>query len=343
MSFEGKGDFSLPYLREVVQGFMFRDGFRAVDTTGDGITWSNSRGSRSRIDFIFVPVNANVRSAVVSPVWFSDHSQLLVTFTVAVPHFGRGFWKLNSKVLGEAAFQKCFIAHYEVWVLLKPYFGSVVEWWECVKRNTRVLTVSHCAAKARAGREEFFGLQRSLQNLVVAENNGEGVDREGMEAVKKQLGHYFREKARDFLFRCQRECFEFGGVCSAYFFKQVKAARTKVCIPHLRGRDGGLISDPEGMVEVASGFFEEAFGERTVDDSGAGRFLGGLRGRVPGVVAENLERPVTMAEVESAMMGLPAGKVPGIDGLPTEFYVAFWGVLGRDFLGVVNSVLDGGL
>ena len=58
-----------------------------------------------------------------------------------------------------------------------------MEWWECVKRNTWVLTVSHCSAKARAGREEFFGLQCSLQKLVMAENNGEVVDGEGMEAV----------------------------------------------------------------------------------------------------------------------------------------------------------------
>ena len=343
VSFEGTGDFSLPYLRDVVQGFMFRDGFREVDSTGEGFTWANSRGSRSRIDFVFVPVVIAVQSAVVSPVWFSDHSQLLVGFLVSAPLFGRGFWKLNCTVLGEVAFRKSFSSHYGVWVLLKPWFGSVVEWWECVKRNTRVLAVAYCSAKARVGRERFVGLQRSLQAMVAAENRGEGVDREGMEAVKEQLDRYFKEKAGDFLFRCRRESFEFGEVCGAYFFKQVREARARVCIPHLRGKEGGLVSDPEGMVKVASVFFGEAFGERAVDCSGAGRFLGRLEGRVPAEVVEELERPVTMAEVEGAMKGLPAGKVPGIDGLPKEFYVAFWGILGRDFFEVVNSVLEGGL
>lgn len=49
-----------------------------------------------------------------------------------------------------------------------------MEWWECVKRNTLVLTVLYCLAKAQAVREEFIGLQRSLQTLVMAENKGEG-------------------------------------------------------------------------------------------------------------------------------------------------------------------------
>lgn len=42
-------------------------------------------------------------------------------------------------------------------------------------------------------------------------------------------------------------------------------------------------------------------------------------------MVEEMEEPVTMAEVEEAMKGLPAGKVPGIDGLPKEFFVSFGG------------------
>lgn len=246
-------------------------------------------------------------------------------------------------MVGEAAFGKCFISHYEVWVLFKSYFGSEVEWWDRPKRDTWVLTVSYCSAKAQAGREGFIGLRHSLQTLVTAENKGEGGRKGRDRGCEEVRSHYFRELG---IF-----CFGVGGsllslgrfvvheIYSAYFFKQVKAARARVCILHLRGRDGGLISAPERMVGVASGFF----GECAVDNIGTGRFLGGLEGRVPGVVVEDLERPVTMAEGKNAMRGLPDGKVPGIDQLPKEFYVVFWGILGRDFFDIVNSFLNGRL
>ncbi|CAG5865168.1 unnamed protein product [Menidia menidia] len=203
----------------------------------------------------------------------------------------RGFWKLNCTVLEEAAFRSSYIAHYGVWVLLKPWFGSVVEWWEQVKRNTRILAILYCTDKARAGREKFEGLQRSLQAMVATENRGGTVDREGMEALKEQLALYFKEKARDFLFRCRKESFELGEVCGAYVFKQVKEARKRGYITGLRGKDGDVVTDQEGMVKMASDFFGEAFGEQLVDCSGASRFLRGLEGKLPAEVVEELERP----------------------------------------------------
>ena len=76
---------------------------------------------------------------------------------------------------------------------------------------------------------------------------------------------------------------------------------------------------------------------------GADRFVQGLPGRVPTEVAEDLDQPLCLAEVEGAMRGLPGGKIPGIDGLPREFYTTFWGVLRQDFVAVLAAVLEGGL
>ena len=49
-----------------------------------------------------------------------------------------------------------------------------------------------------------------------------------------------------------------------------------------------------------------------------------------------LERPLTEAEGFAAQQSVQGGKAPGIDGLPSEFYRAFWAELKDDMLGVFS-------
>lgn len=57
-----------------------------------------------------------------------------------------------------------------------------------------------------------------------------------------------------------------------------------------------------------------------------------------------LERPLCEQELWNAMQNMEGGKASGIDGLPVEFYKAFWEVMGEDFLGVLNeSIAEGSL
>uniref|UniRef100_A0A665WRW9 Reverse transcriptase domain-containing protein n=1 Tax=Echeneis naucrates TaxID=173247 RepID=A0A665WRW9_ECHNA len=52
-----------------------------------------------------------------------------------------------------------------------------------------------------------------------------------------------------------------------------------------------------------------------------------------------LEAPLTVAELNAALMSLASGKAPGIDGLPVDFYKAFWFLLGPDMLQVFQESL----
>jgi len=48
-----------------------------------------------------------------------------------------------------------------------------------------------------------------------------------------------------------------------------------------------------------------------------------------------------VGECCSALLGMAKGKAPGSDGLPMEFYVKFWDVLGQDLVYVFNSCYRG--
>lgn len=50
-----------------------------------------------------------------------------------------------------------------------------------------------------------------------------------------------------------------------------------------------------------------------------------------------------MGEVHTALLGMAHNKSPGSDGLPMEFYLAFWEVLGSDLVDVLNASFDVGI
>jgi len=54
------------------------------------------------------------------------------------------------------------------------------------------------------------------------------------------------------------------------------------------------------------------------------------------------EGHLTVAECFTALQGMVRRKAPGLDGLPMEFYLKFWSVLGPDLVDVLNSCLDAG-
>ena len=55
------------------------------------------------------------------------------------------------------------------------------------------------------------------------------------------------------------------------------------------------------------------------------------------------EGHLTLDEVHSALLGMARNKSPGSDGLPMEFYLHSWDVLGADLVDVLNASLDTGL
>ena len=61
---------------------------------------------------------------------------------------------------------------------------------------------------------------------------------------------------------------------------------------------------------------------------------------LPSDQAALCEGHLSVTEVSSALLGMARRKAPGLDGLPVEFYVKFWDVLGPDLVSVLNSCLD---
>ncbi|XP_033998587.1 uncharacterized protein LOC117492420 [Trematomus bernacchii] len=124
------------------------------------------------------------------------------------------------------------------------------------------------------------------------------------------------------------------------YASSVRAKKARQVVTGFRDSQGIVVTEEGQVVRVATDHFRDSFKEKDVgrgDD-----FLELLDRQVPGDIVQALEVPLTVSELEGALNRMNKGKVPGIDGLPVEFYAKFWSILGPVLLEVLTEVLQAG-
>uniref|UniRef100_A0AAZ3PI26 Reverse transcriptase domain-containing protein n=1 Tax=Oncorhynchus tshawytscha TaxID=74940 RepID=A0AAZ3PI26_ONCTS len=127
------------------------------------------------------------------------------------------------------------------------------------------------------------------------------------------------------------------------FFKSVRARQSRKVMHGVREENGSIVREPEDMVRVTTDHFQGLFKEREIDVEQGNVFLEHLSRRLLEDIREVMEAQISLEEVESALRRMGKGKVPGMDGLPAEFYLKFWGILGPVVLEVLKAILETGV
>ncbi|PNH05834.1 Retrovirus-related Pol polyprotein LINE-1 [Tetrabaena socialis] len=106
--------------------------------------------------------------------------------------------------------------------------------------------------------------------------------------------------------------------------QQVRPPAACRLIPALRRPDGTATANPDEMPGVMAAFWQRICTAAATDPEARERVLAALRGapcRCPAECVEALGSPtVTTAEVLAALQAAPAGRAPGVDGIPGELY-----------------------
>lgn len=135
---------------------------------------------------------------------------------------------------------------------------------------------------------------------------------------------------------------EDGETSSAYFFRLEKKNAADRWISALRESDGTIVSSPSDLCCSFASFYSSLFTAEATDPSVQASLLANLPSALSFEQASQCEGHLTPDECLVALQGMARRKAPGLDGLPMEFYLKFWNVLGSDLVSVLNSCLDSG-
>ncbi|KAJ8039564.1 hypothetical protein HOLleu_17323 [Holothuria leucospilota] len=217
--------------------------------------------------------------------------------------------------------------HYQMWSSLKPGFDPLSDWWENIKGRIRELAIKHSKRRVRKKRERLNHLQAHCSASTAEEiDNLIGTEAEGA---------YIRSRAK-FL--------EFGERPSSYFFRLESRRGSQKIVRSIRGPNGDIFNRKDDIIRVFHDFYSSLYSkERNVDHGLQDSFIHSVNSTIDNNQKNKLDLPISSDEIYSALRRTPKNKTPGIDGLPYEFYLDFYDLIGSDLLAVLMTFLLGAL
>ena len=111
----------------------------------------------------------------------------------------------------------------------------------------------------------------------------------------------------------------------------------------MRADDGSVTSDQEGLSRLLCSFYSDLFSASPCDPVAQASLLSNVSVKLSPAESLVCEGPLSQGECFAALQSMARGRTPGCDGLPMEFYLRFWSVLGADLVLVLNSAFTSGL
>lgn len=130
---------------------------------------------------------------------------------------------------------------------------------------------------------------------------------------------------------------------SKLFYKSFKSMSVTKHIHSLMDSDGNTATSWEGMAEQVENFFRNTFGRAAGDHDQStqrraqAQVLSSITDRLTPEEKERMNGPISLAELEEAMLAMKNFNCPGHDGAPVEFFKALWPTVGPLALQVLNQ------
>lgn len=341
-----QGTSGMSLLTAFLRGMALHDPFRHHHPDLPSFTWRSPDGAvATRIDRLYVSGDLVARTDVTHvPFALSDHCAVEAVVDLSGTERGPGYWKLNTALLKNPFYVFHMRNVLRQWRSDRDHYASPLLHWDALK--TRVRSVSRAFASTT---KELLSIQHdSAQRAHAAAATAWTASPTAARAAEldeaTQELHRLQSAALEgSVIRSRVKWMLEGERPTRYFLGLEKSRAASSTFAAVRCRDGSVATAGPLMADAAADFYQELYTPESDVHPGALEHILRHVPSLPPDVAAPLGAPLSLEELSVALRKSPRGRAPGADGLPVEFYEAFWDILGPELLRVALYALEHGL
>lgn len=288
----------------------------------------------------------NITSTILPGFALSDHAPVLSTFSFHASCRRFSQHRMNFSHQSDPAYHEKLAS---IWTTTESrglMAGATEEaiLFSCLRRARR-LDRWWGKQKAQTRRRHRMLLHDQVRAAQIRlEENPADLDNQiALQNALDELSKMEEEKYSWIDFVMQSRWIQGGERCDKTFFQSFKGIAVDSEIPEIFDNQGTLQQSWEGISIAASNFFSGILGETL---SPTEEILLPIIERQGRQISEEqrarLNTPFSMEELYTATCLLSKGKCPGPDGIPVEFFIANWPLVGPTVFRALSAALSAG-
>lgn len=308
-------------------------------------TWQNNH-TKSRLDYMFIskrcePILGKLRCSFFissnNQNRMSDHKYVNIILKEIINPRGPGYWKLNTSVLEDIQY-KNQIKEMIQKAREREDIKSKALLWEAIKIEVSEQTKLYSKAKVN----NIKSRERNLREEINRLEGSMETNRERLEQLNDELNKIYDIKARGQQIRSKADWVEKGERSNKYFFRLEKSRQCSNVIRRLTigNRE---VTDSKGIQREIARFYSNLYQSTNIQMEEVEQYMQDVE--VPIMKKgkrEECDTSITKEELRSVVNKLKPNKSPGSDGLPGEFYKAFWEELEDIFIDMMVECFESG-
>lgn len=328
---------------QIMKGLKLKDVFHFFNYK-ERFTFYNTQGS-TRIDRVYYRGSStDVLNFSYQSFIQSDHLAVCVDFELPENErksFPIQPWKLKIDLLKNISFKENFQIFLNKSVERIPQYKSFLHWWDIdFKGGLKKLVLDFEKEKRffESNNERFMlkVLEQVRIKIAQREETYDTYVKIKNQIARTTVNRLELSKAKGH----NKYPIESEVANVSHMISEINK-REKSTIEELKDENGHVCTEQDKKIKVVNKFYKKLFTLEQKETDYV-ELLSEIENKVKDEDKTELEKNITIDEIQEALFQLPKGKAPGIDGIPTDFYVEYWDLLKNTLYKLFTNIFISG-